>query len=56
MKHLFSLLLIIMCGTCAIEIIAVDSKEELTFAIAGMALSFTVLVLNIISPLFNTKS
>jgi hypothetical protein len=55
MNHLFSLLLIIMCGTCAIEIIAVDSKEELTFAVAGLALSLTIMIVNIISPLFNSK-
>jgi hypothetical protein len=44
-----------MSGVCAIQIIAVDSKEELTFAVAGLALSLTIMIVNIISPLFNSK-
>lgn len=56
MKHLLNLLLIIMCGTCAIEIIAVDSKEELVFAVTGLALSMMILIVNIISPLFPTEN
>jgi hypothetical protein len=56
MNHLLNLLLIIMSGVCAIQIVAVDSKEELTFAVAGLALSLMIMIVNIISPLFNTKS
>lgn len=56
MKHSLNLLLIIMSGTCAIEIIAVDSKEELVFAVTGLALSMMILIVNIISPLFPTEN
>lgn len=52
MKHLLTLTLIIMCGVSAIEVVTVDSKEEFIFAVSGLALSFFVMVLNILSPLF----
>jgi hypothetical protein len=45
-----------MCGVSAIETVTVDSKEEFIFAVSGLTLSFFVMVLNIISPLFNSKN
>ena len=56
MNHLLNLLLIIMSGVCAIEIVTVDSKEELVFAVTGLALSLMIMIVNIISPLFPTEN
>lgn len=56
MNQLFSLLLVLMSGTCAIQMLASVTTDDYILSITGFVLSFTCMVVNIISPLFNSKS
>ena len=56
MNHLFSLLLIIMSGVSAIQVLASTTTDEYIMSITALVLSVTCMVVNIISPLFNSKN
>ena len=56
MNHLFSLLLIVMSGVSAIQVLASITTDDYIMSITALTLSFICVVVNIISPLFNSKS
>jgi hypothetical protein len=56
MKHLFSLLLIVMSGVSTIEVLESDTTDQYVMSITALTLSLTCMVVNIISPLFNSKN